>query len=79
MRTPRLLAFTLFTGIAALAPFAHGQMPAQDTVKGAQDHPLLSRFEGSKLVGYGVKEFDEVLLPAGKRVANKDGLSLIHI
>ena len=73
MRTPRLLAFTLFTGIAGLAPFAHGQMPAQDTVKGAKDHPLLSRFEGSKLVGYGVKEFDEVLLPAGKRIANKDG------
>lgn len=73
MRTPRLLAFTLFTGIAGLAPFAHGQMPAQDTVKGAKDHPLLSRFEGSKLVGYGVKEFDEVLVPAGKRIANKDG------
>jgi len=73
VRTPRLLAFTLLTGIAALAPLARAQMPAQDTVKGAKDHPLLSRFEGSKLVGYGVKEFDEVVLPAGKRVANKDG------
>lgn len=73
MRTPRLLAFTLFSTFAGLAPLAHGQMPAQDTVKGAKDHPLLSRFEGSKLVGYGVKEFDEVMLPAGKRGANKDG------
>ncbi len=73
MRTTRLLAFTLATGLAGLAQLAHGQMPAQDTVKGAKDHPLLSRFEGSKLVGYGVKEFDEVMLPAGKRGANKDG------
>ena len=73
MRTSRLLAFTLAAGLAGLAPLAHGQMPAQDTVKGAKDHPLLSRFEGSKLVGYGVKEFDEVMLPAGKRGANKDG------
>ncbi|HWW70074.1 MAG TPA: DUF4892 domain-containing protein, partial [Duganella sp.] len=73
MRAHRLFASTLFTVFAGLAPLAHGQMPAQDTIKGAKDHPLLSRFDGSKLVGYGVKEFDEVMLPAGKRVANKDG------
>jgi outer membrane protein OmpA-like peptidoglycan-associated protein len=70
---PRLLAFAIVTGIAALSSVAQAQMPAQDTVKGAKDHPLLSRFDGSKLVGYDVKEFDEVMLPAGKRVANKDG------
>lgn len=68
---PRLLAITLFTGIAALAPLAHAQMPPQDTVKGAKDHPLLSRFEGSKLVGYGLKEFDEAMLPSGKRTGSK--------
>lgn len=73
MRTPRLLALALVTSLAASAPVAHAQMPADDTIKGARDHPLLSRFEGSKLVGYGLKEFDEVMLPAGKRVANKDG------
>jgi len=73
VRTPQLLAFTLFSGLAALALSAHAQMPAQDTVKGAKDHPLLSRFEGARLVGYDVKEFDEAMLPAGKRIANKDG------
>ncbi|MTV41616.1 OmpA family protein [Duganella radicis] len=57
---------------AAVAPLAHAQMPPQDTVKGAKDHPLLSRFTGAKLVGYEVKEFDEALLPAGKRVADKN-------
>ncbi|MYN17203.1 DUF4892 domain-containing protein [Rugamonas sp. FT107W] len=56
-----------------LCAAAHAQMPAQDTVKGGKDHPLLSRFEGSKMVGYGLKEFDEVMLPAGKRIENKGG------
>ena len=66
MRVLRLLPLLLCAS-------AYAQMPAQDTVKGGKDHPLLSRFEGSKMVGYGLKEFDEVTLPAGKRIANKDG------
>lgn len=57
--------------LCALAPLAFAQMPPQDTVKGAKDHPLLSRFAGAKLVGYQVKEFDETTLPAGKRVEDK--------
>ncbi|TFW31168.1 OmpA family protein [Duganella callida] len=63
MRTAALLF------CAAVASAAHAAMPAQDTVKGAQDHPLLSRFSGARLVGYGVKEFDEVTLVAGKLVS----------
>jgi outer membrane protein OmpA-like peptidoglycan-associated protein len=59
--------------LCAAAPLAHSQMPPKDTVSGAKDHPLLSRFEGARLVGYEVKEFDEAVLPAGKRVANKNG------
>jgi OmpA-OmpF porin, OOP family len=48
------------------------EMPKEDTVKGAKDHPLLSRFTGSKLTGYRLKEFDEVELVAGKNVTNKE-------
>jgi outer membrane protein OmpA-like peptidoglycan-associated protein len=59
--------------IAALPSLAYAEMPPKDTIKGAQDHPLLSRFADSKLVGYDVKEFDEVVLPAGKRIADKAG------
>jgi OOP family OmpA-OmpF porin len=71
MRRLRLLALMLCT---AVAPLAHSQMPPQDTVKNGHDHPLLSRFAGSKMIGYDVKEFDEVMLPAGKRVLNKNDL-----
>ena len=65
-------AYHLFALALGVSSLAYGQMPAQDTVKGAKDHPLLSRFEGSKLVGYDVKQFDEVTLPAGKRLDNKN-------
>jgi OOP family OmpA-OmpF porin len=70
MRAHRLLPPALCAGFASLA---HAQMPTQDTVKGGKDHPLLSRFEGSRMVGYGIKEFDEVMLPSGRRIENKGG------
>jgi len=59
----------LVTGLLVTAvSVAQAQMPANDTVKGGKDHPLLTRFAGAKLVGYEVKQFDEATLPAGKRV-----------
>jgi outer membrane protein OmpA-like peptidoglycan-associated protein len=69
MRSFSALALTCLIGAT---PLAYAQMPEADTVKGAQDHPLLTRFEGAKLVGYDVKVFDEVTLPAGK-IIDKDG------
>lgn len=81
MRASRLLPLLVATlatvaTLAATANFAAAaepQMPKDDLVKGAKDHPLVSRFEGSKMVGYGVKQFDEASLIAGKRIADKDG------
>lgn len=63
----------LFLLSAAVAPLALADMPPKDTVKGAKDHPLLTRFTDSKLVGYDVKEFEEVVIPTGKRTGSKDG------
>jgi OmpA-OmpF porin, OOP family len=51
---------------------AAAEMPKEDAVKGAKDHPLLSRFTGSKLTAYRLKEFDEVELVAGKQIKNKE-------
>ncbi|MFP5390077.1 MAG: OmpA family protein [Gammaproteobacteria bacterium] len=70
MNVQKRLAAALCAG--ALSP-AWAAMPAQDTVKGASDHPLLSRFSGSKMVGYGIKQYEEVVLPAGVRVADRNG------
>lgn len=56
----------------SFAPLAYAAMPEKDTAKG-QDHSLVSRFQGAKLVGYGLKEFDEVTLVAGKRTEDKSG------
>jgi OmpA-OmpF porin, OOP family len=65
------LSLTIAAPINALAA---SEMPNEDSVKGAKDHPLLSRFTGAKLVGQVVKEFDEAELVAGKYVS-KDGKS----
>lgn len=70
MRLPSLAGLLLFA--AASSALAWARMPAADTVQGAKDHPLLSRFEGAKLVGYDVKEFNEAVLPAGKRYFDKE-------
>lgn len=66
----KLLGLVLVAGVVSLA---HADMPAKDTVKGATDHPLLSRFDGARLVGYDVKQFDEAVIPVAKRSRNKDG------
>lgn len=35
-------------------------------VKGGKDHPLLSRFEGAKMVGYNAVRYDQAELPASR-------------
>jgi len=45
---------------------ANAGMPTQDTVKDGKDHPLLSRFAGSRLVGHEAKEYIDVQLVAGQ-------------
>ena len=49
--------FMLITSIA----FAQGE-----DVEGSKDHPLISRFAGSTIVYYDVKQFDEYILALGK-------------
>ena len=73
MRHPRSLALAVALAVGALLPAAAADMPSQDIVKGAKDHPLLSRFEGARLVGYDRKEFEEATFPAGKHTGSKDG------
>jgi outer membrane protein OmpA-like peptidoglycan-associated protein len=43
----------------------------EEDVEGSKDHPLISRYPGSFISYYDVKEFDEYLLPLGK--LDKDG------
>jgi OmpA-OmpF porin, OOP family len=66
------MSLKIFVCLLFLVPsISVAAMPADDTVKGAKDHPLLSRYAGSKLVGFATRQFEEVDLPAGKKVDNK--------
>ncbi len=38
----------------------------QQDAEGSRDHQLISRYPGSKIIGYVAKEYDEYLFPTGK-------------
>jgi OOP family OmpA-OmpF porin len=62
MRVRKLLALlSCFT----VSQVAFAELNFRD-VKGGQDHPLLSRFEGAKMVGYKVTQYDQAELPASR-------------
>jgi len=42
----------------------------QSDSPGSEDHPIVSRYEGSFIDGYEVKDFDEFVLPLGPAVWN---------
>jgi hypothetical protein len=56
------------TPLAALliALFAPIVLAQQSDAPGSMDHPMVSRYQGSFIDGYQVKDFDEFVLPLGK-------------
>lgn len=49
----------------AFSQTAFAQLDVRD-IKGGKDHPMLSRFEGSKMVGYKVVQYEQAELPASR-------------
>ena len=41
---------------------------------GSEDHPMVTRYEGSFIDGYEIQEFDEFILPLGPAVWNDEGV-----
>lgn len=78
MRHPRSFAIAIVLATFVAVPGARAGMAPQDTVKDASDHPLLSRFEGARMVGYNRKEFDAARLPAGKRARSENGKAVFE-
>ena len=61
----RILAFTALFCCAAMAQAASAELKFRE-VKGGKDHPLLSRFEGARMVGYKVIQYDQAEMPMSK-------------
>jgi len=53
-------------GAVLLALVTGSNVLAQEDEKGSSDHPLISRFPGSSIMTYDLKQFNEYLLPLGK-------------
>jgi OmpA-OmpF porin, OOP family len=78
VRHTRSFAIAIVFAAFVAVPAARADMPPQDTVKGASDHPLLSRFEGARMVGYDRKEFEAARLPAGRRTRSEGGKAVFE-
>jgi outer membrane protein OmpA-like peptidoglycan-associated protein len=64
----------LLTALAALAALEVGRAAAE--VRGGKDHPLIKRYEGSLILGYTTKDFDEYTLPLGPSTGIGNGTRL---
>ncbi len=64
--------------IMATAPLVSIICLAQTSdAQGSEDHPMVSRYEGSFIDGYEIKDFDEYRLALGPAVWNEDGSSKV--
>jgi OmpA-OmpF porin, OOP family len=55
----------LFLAILLSLTFLISTAIAQEDVEGSKDHPMISRYEGSVIKGYGHFDYDRLILPKG--------------
>ena len=67
------IRFSLLTALMALLFFAPAALAQHSDSPGSEDHPMVTRYEGSFIDGYEIQEFDEFILPLGPAVRNSDG------
>ena len=59
---PALLTLRIAAGLSAAMVLSNIATGAQD-VAGSKDHPAISRYAGSTVIGYDAREFDELVMP----------------
>ena len=69
MYSTRMIKTIVLLVVFSIAPAALAQHPDSP---GSEDHLMVTRYEGSFIDGYEIKEFDEFILPLGP-IVNKDG------
>ncbi len=53
------------SAILFLVTFSFAQT---NDVDGSSDHPLISRYAGSYIIGYETRDYDELVLALGKQI-----------
>lgn len=71
MRPLRLLSLIATLALACTSAAAAAQDLPDHDLPGSHDHPLVSRFAGSRITGYQTVDYDRMLLPLGKFADNK--------
>ena len=70
MRPLRLLSLIATLALACTSAAATAQDLPDHDLPGSHDHPLVSRFAGSRITGYQTVDYDRMLLPLGKFADN---------
>ena len=66
LRSHRHAQWTVAGIVVVLFGLSPGAALAQlSDVKGSQDHPMVSRYAGSVIIGYDFRKFDEFVIPLG--------------
>lgn len=71
MRPLRLLSFIATLALACTSAAATAPDLPDHDLPGSRDHPLVSRFAGSRITGYQTVDYDRMLLPLGKFADNR--------
>lgn len=69
MRMQKKIVFCLLGVFILTSSIAFAQ---EQDIEGSKDHPLVSRFAGSVIKYYDLKQFDEYVLPLGNAVKKRD-------
>ena len=66
LRSHRHAQWTVAGIVVVLFGLSPGAALAQlSDVKGSKDHPMVSRYAGSVIIGYDFRKFDEFVIPLG--------------
>ena len=65
--------FICYFATVVLSLFTNVGTSLAADVKGSQDHPVISRFPGSEIVGYFHRDFEQVQLPRGPGISYNTG------
>lgn len=68
MKTNRLSAWTVLLAAAIALP-----LTAQSDIPGSHDHPLVSRYAGSTIIGFLEKNYEALDVPTGPVITTRDG------
>src|ERR1700690_2679945 len=65
----KIVAKCVFALFVILLIYTNAVSSQGGDVEGSNDHPLISRYSGSFIIGYDIRDYDELTFPLGKQTS----------